>query len=62
MRYRVTVEFNVSASSVDEAKAKAQKLADVLNERDENHRAWVKMMKSNIGPMEGDMYKGKPVV
>ncbi len=48
MRHRMTVEFNVSAGSVTEAKAKAQKLADLLNSRDPAHKAWVKRMERNI--------------
>ena len=44
----MTIEFNVSANSIPEAKAKAQKLADLLNSRDPEHKAWVKRMERNI--------------
>ena len=53
----MTIEFNVSADSVSEAKAKAQKLADPLNSRDPEHKAWVKRMERNISENKG----GRPL-
>ncbi len=44
MRFRVTLEVNVDARSVDEARAKIQKLADVLNKKDPKNKAWVPKM------------------
>lgn len=56
----MTVEFNVSANSVDEARAKAQKLADILNERDSGHRAWVKSMIKDVSDIDvGELNKDK---
>lgn len=63
MRYRATVEFNVSANNIEEGREKAQKLADVLNKKDSKHKAWVKMMQTkNTDINVGDMYNGKKVI
>ncbi len=58
MRHRMTVEFNVSANSVVEAKAKAQKLADLLNKKDSAHKAWVKRMERNISEDDERINRG----
>ena len=48
MRFRVTVEVQVDAPSIEAARAKMQKLADVLNEKDPRNKAWIpKMVKEN---------------
>ena len=48
MRYRVTLEINVDAPTDAAARAKIQKLADVLNKKDPKNKAWVpKMVKEN---------------
>ena len=48
MRYRVTLEVNVDAPTDAAARAKIQKLADVLNKKDHRNKAWVpKMVKEN---------------
>ena len=59
----MTIEFNVSASTIDEAKAKAQKLADMLNKKDPRHEAWVKSMVRDVSDIRvGDYIDGKEVL
>ena len=41
MRCRVTLEVNVEARNTEEARAKIQKLADVLNKKDPRNKAWI---------------------
>ena len=45
MRYKVTLEVSVDAPSVEAARAKIQKLADVLNKKDWKNNAWVPKLK-----------------
>ncbi len=44
MRFRVTLEVNVDAHNIKEARAKIQKLADVLNKKDPRNKAWIPKM------------------
>ena len=44
-RFKVTVEFDVLAGSPQDARDKAQALADVLNKKDPGNNAWVPRLK-----------------
>ncbi len=46
-KYRVTLEFMVTANSVQEAVDKGNKLAEVLNNKDPNYNAYVPMLVRN---------------
>ncbi len=46
-KYRVTLEFMVTANSVQEAVDKGNKLAEVLNNKDPNYKAYVPMLVRN---------------
>ncbi len=43
-RHRITLEFMVTANSIQEAVDKGNKLAEVLNKKDPSYKAYVPML------------------
>ena len=47
MRYTVTLRIDVKADSISQAHARIQKLADTINTKDPNNKAWIPKIKEN---------------
>ena len=47
MRYTVFIAIDINANNPLQARDKIQKLADVLNKKDPNNKAWIPKVKEN---------------